>query len=170
MELVGETWLKIGVKMFTKPSQREVLRNRIFAGEALMAIWFGFENGVPTAVMSPEEFVPVRQQSYQWPKWGQYVETGGRSGEAVDMAPAEELMQHYRRWREATTIEAKEEIWHRILEINAEEVFTIGLIAAVPQPVVRSAALRNLPEKAIYNWDPGDHFGIYRTDCLWLEH
>ena len=112
----------------------------------------------------------MRQQSYQWPKWGQHFETSGRSGEAVDLAPAEELMEQYQRWLEATTIKAKEEIWHRILQINAEEVYTIGLIAAVPQPVVVSAALRNLPEKAIYNWDPGAHFGIYRTDCLWLEN
>ncbi len=170
LELVSESWRKAGVKLFTKPSQREVLRNRIFAGETLMAIWFGLENGVPTPVMSPEEFVPVHQQSYQWPKWGQYFETSGGTGEPVDMPAAEELLALYDRWQAAPGLEAKSEAWHRILEINAEQVYTIGLVAAVPQPVVATTALRNLPEKAIYNWDPGAHFGIYRTDCLWLEN
>ena len=32
---------------------REVLRNRIFSGEALMTIWYGIENGIPTADMEP---------------------------------------------------------------------------------------------------------------------
>lgn len=170
LELIGESWRKAGIKLFTKPSQREVLRNRIFSGETLMAIWFGLENGVPTPVMSPDEFVPVHQQSYQWPRWGQHFETSGNAGEAVDMPAAGELMALYNRWQAATSLEAKAEAWHRILEINAEQVYTIGLVAAVPQPVVATTALRNLPEKAVYNWDPGAHFGIYRPDCLWLEN
>ena len=35
------------------------------------------------------------------------------------------------------------------------------------QPIVLNARLRNVPEKAIYNWDPGAHFGIYRPDTFW---
>ena len=39
LELVESTWRDIGVKLFTKPLQREVFRNRIFSGKTLMAIW-----------------------------------------------------------------------------------------------------------------------------------
>jgi peptide/nickel transport system substrate-binding protein len=55
------------------------------------------------------------------------------------------------------------------LEINAEQVFTIGLIAGVLQPVVVSDALQNVPAKGIYNWDPGAHFGIYSPDTFWFD-
>ena len=61
-----------------------MLRNRIFAGETLMTIWFGLENGIPSADMSPYEFAPTSQQQYQWPKWGQYYETRGQAGEPPD--------------------------------------------------------------------------------------
>ena len=29
--------------------------------------------------------------------------------------------------------------------------------------------LRNVPEKGLYNWEPGAFFGIYRPDTFWFE-
>src|SRR3546814_5406428 len=74
LELIRDSWRQIGVKLFTKPLQREMLRNRIFSGETVMAISFGSENGIPTPLSSPQEFVPIHQMSLQWPMWGQYAE------------------------------------------------------------------------------------------------
>ncbi len=56
-----------------------------------------------------------------------------------------------------------------MLQIHADQVFTLGLIAGVPHPVVVNRALRNLPEEGLYNWDPGANFGIYHLDGLWFE-
>ena len=36
LELIHDSWLAAGIKLFTRPSQREVFRNRIFAGETLV--------------------------------------------------------------------------------------------------------------------------------------
>ena len=55
-----------------------------------------------------------------------------------------------------------------MLEINADQVFSIGLIAGTLQPVVVANRLRNVPEKGVYNWNPGAHFGVYRPDTFWL--
>jgi len=41
-------------------------------------------------------------------------------------------------------------------------------VAGVLQPVVVSDNLRNVPEKGIWNWDPGAFFGIYKPDQFWL--
>jgi peptide/nickel transport system substrate-binding protein len=38
----------------------------------------------------------------------------------------------------------------------------------VPQPIVVSNRLRNVPERAVYNFDPGSHFGMYKPDRFWL--
>src|SRR3546814_2689751 len=46
LELIGDNWAKIGVKLFAKPSQRDIVRNRIFSGEAMMSVWTGLENGL----------------------------------------------------------------------------------------------------------------------------
>jgi peptide/nickel transport system substrate-binding protein len=168
LELIHDTWLQAGIKLYSKPSQREVLRNRVFSGQTVMTMWFGLENGIPTAQMSPEELAPTSQQQLQWPKWGQFIETGGASGEEVDDPVAKELSVLIERWRTTTSIGVRAETWARMLSLQAQQVYTIGIVADVRQPVVVSNRLRNVPKEAIYNWDPGAFFGIYRPDAFWF--
>ncbi len=169
LELVKTSWRKIGVGLFTKPSDRTALRNRIFSGEANMVIWFGFENGVPTEAMSPADWVPVKQSGYEWPKWGQYRETKGEAGEPVDMEKPKALLAAFDDWRAATSNEARRKAWETILEINADQVYTIGFVGQVPQPVVADKDLANIPKVGVYNWEPGAQFGVYRTDSFFYN-
>ncbi len=169
LELIRETWREVGISVFTKPSQREVFRNRIFAGETLMSVWSGMENGIATPEMSPDGLAPTSQQQLQWPKWGQYYETSGRSGEKPDIAEAMELGRLNDAWRNSTSHEERERIWHKMLEIQSEQQFVIGVVSGVPQPVVRRNTLMNVPEKTFYSWDPGAHFGVHRPDTFWFK-
>ena len=168
LELVRDSWLKIGIKIFSKPSQRNVFRNRIFSGETAMSIWSGIENGLITANSSPAEFVPTSQQSLQWPKWGQYYETNGKAGERPTGEHIIHLLELYQRWKNTAAQKEKSEIWEKILKIHSDQIYSIGLVAAVLQPVVVSSRLKNVPLSAIYNWNPGAHFGIYKPDTFWF--
>ena len=168
LELITDSWAQAGIALYSKPSQREVFRNRVFSGQAQMGIGKGLENGLANAAMTPIALAPASQNNLQWPRWGQYVETRGQAGEPPAMAVAKELMALYKRWRDTPEREARREIWHRMLALHAEHVLTIGLIAGIPQPIVASRRLRNIPEKGLYNWDPGAFFGIYRPDSFWL--
>jgi len=60
-------------------------------------------------------------------------------------------------------------IWHRMLSIHADQVYSIGVVSGVQQPVVVKHGLKNVPEDGIYNWDPGAHFGIYHPDTFWFD-
>jgi peptide/nickel transport system substrate-binding protein len=168
LRLIADSWERLGISLFIKVEQREVFRNRIFAGETLMSVWTGLENGVPTALSLPSELAPVSQQHLQWPKWGQNFETQGQAGEPVDMPEARALMGLYMDWRRAVAPEEKERLWRAMLKIHADQVFSIGTVAEVPQPVVVSERLRNVPVEALYSWDPGAHLGVYRPDCFWF--
>lgn len=170
LELVSESWTKLGIKIHAKPSQREVLRNRIFAGETLMSISYGLENGIPTADMSPWEFAPTSQfDQYQWPKWGQHWETKGKAGEAPDMPEAKQLISLFQAWQVASSSGEREAIWHDMLKIYNDQVYSIGLASGVLQPIVVQSSLRNVPAEGVYNWEPGAHFGIYRPDTFWFD-
>ena len=169
LELVGWTWKEVGIKLFSKPLQREVFRNRIYSGQTVVSVWGGLENGLPLPDMSPHELAPTSREQYQWPRWGQHYETAGESGEPPELAPATKLAELTRRWMSAPETDARRAIWERMLRIRADEVFSIGIVAGVPQPVVVDTRLRNVPEEGIYNWDPGAHFGIYRPDTFWFE-
>jgi peptide/nickel transport system substrate-binding protein len=169
LEMIRETWREVGIKLFPKPSQREVLRNRVFSGEALMSVWSGIENGIAGPNVSPEELAPTSQQQLHWPKFGQFFETSGKAGEAPDIPEVAELLKLNNAWRGAPNREERAKIWHRMLQIHSEQLFTIGVVNGVSQPVVVRNSLRNVPEKGIYNWDPGAFFGIYHPDTFWFS-
>ena len=169
LELIGENWRKIGVMLHTKPSQREVFRERVFSGDAMMAMFNGIDNGTPTADMSPEHFAPTHQNQLQWPKWGQYAESNGGVGESPDIPQAQRLLELYHDWSRSKTTEERSEIWHEILDIHAQQVFSIGLICGVPQPIVVNNRLQNVPEQASYGWEPTAYFGVYKPDTFWFK-
>ena len=133
-----------------------------------MSVWSGLENAVPTPDLSPNELAPTKQMQLQWPKWGQYFESGGKAGETPDIPEVARLAELNKAWITAVGREAKEKIWSEMLSIHADQAFTIGLVAGVPQPVVVNNTLRNVPEIGLYNWDPGAHFGIHRLDTFWF--
>ncbi|MDH3231881.1 MAG: ABC transporter substrate-binding protein [Alphaproteobacteria bacterium] len=168
LSLVEDTWRKIGIRMFRKIYRREVLRRRVFSGETMMSMWSGLENGLPTPMMSPEELAPTRQIHLQWPKWGQYRETGGKVGDKIDMPLPIKLYELNHKWELAKSAEERRRIWHQMLAIFTDQVYTIGTVAGVEQPVVVAPRLRNVPTKGVYNWDPGAHFGIYEPDRFWF--
>ena len=169
LQLIRDTWEKVGIHLFAKPSQRELFRKRIFSGDTLMSISEGYDNGVPVSNVSPAELAPTEQVQLQWPKWGDYYESGGKVGEAPDLPEAKELLALNEEWETTSDDAARAEIWRHMLEINAEQQFSIGIVAGVPQPVVVSNHLVNVPAKGIYVWEPSAHFGIYRPETFWLD-
>jgi peptide/nickel transport system substrate-binding protein len=169
LELVHDSWLQVGIKIYTKPLQREVLRNRVFAGTTLISVWFGLENGIPTAGTSPDELAPTNQEQFQWPKWGQYYQTNGKAGEQIDMAIPQRLASLNQSWVIAEEDDARRVIWEEMIDLYTDQVFSIGLASGVRQPVVVSNRLHNVPTDGIYNWDPGAHFGIYQPDTFWFD-
>jgi peptide/nickel transport system substrate-binding protein len=169
LELIRDSWRKIGVALFTRPSQREVFRQRIFSGQSIMSTWSGLNNGIPSAEMSPEELAPLKQDQLEWPQWGNHVESKGKGGEPPALPEARELLALFEAWRRAETNTERDRIWRRMLEIHAEQQFTIGTVTGNLQPVVVSGVLRNVPAEGLYNWDPGAYFGMYRPDTFWLD-
>jgi peptide/nickel transport system substrate-binding protein len=169
LELIRDDWADIGVRLFTKPSVRDVFRDRIFSGASVMSVWTGLDDGLPTPDTAPVELAPVQQQSYEWPKWGQYWETAGASGEAPDMPKPKELLDLLALWRGAADSSTRQAIWERMLGIFTDQVFTIGTVADAPWPIVVSNKLHNVPKDAVWGFSPGAYFGIYRPDLFWLE-
>ncbi|WP_421870100.1 ABC transporter substrate-binding protein [Motiliproteus sp.] len=167
LELIHDSWMQIGVKIHTKPTEREVFRNRIFAGEALMSVWTGLPNAIPSSDMSPAELAPTTQQQLQWSQWGKHYETG--QGEAPVLPEAQRLLELNNAWRQATNAEQRTQIWQQMLDIYSDQVYSIGTVARVLQPIVIRSDLRNVPAEGLWNWEPNSYFGVYRPDRFWLD-
>ena len=155
--------------MFSRPSQREVFRKRVFSGKSMMSVWSGLSNGIPTPDMSPGELAPTTQEQLQWPMWGQYYEQNRKGGEAPTSADVLELVRLFDEWRNSSSVAEREKIWLRMLAINADAVYTIGIVTRALQPMVVRDNLRNVPVEGVYSWDPGAYLGMYHPDTFWLE-
>ena len=80
-----------------------------------------------------------------------------------------ELLELFDAWRGAGSTEERRKIWDAILALYSDQVYSIGLISGVMQPVAARTNLRNLPTEAVYNWEPGAQLGIDRPDTFWFD-
>lgn len=168
LQLIAQHYRAIGIKLVVKPSDRTAMRTRAYSGEAMMTAWSGWDTGIPTPEMSPDELAPTRQDMLIWPKWGNHYETRGKAGEPVDVPVAQELLKLDAAWNAAKTSAERKAAWDKMLAIHAEQQFIIGTVSGVMQPVVVRANLRNVPQKGVFSWDPGAQFGMYRMDEFWF--
>jgi peptide/nickel transport system substrate-binding protein len=168
LHLIGEMWKKIGIKMLTKPQTRENFRLRAFSGEAVMTAFAGVVTAVPTANTSPKEFAPTMQGGLQWSRWGMFIESKGRQGEKCDMEAACKLLDYVKEWEQSPNEADQRKAWEKILASSADEVFSIGTVNGIRQPVVVGPKVRNVPKEGYYAWDPGGYIGLYQPDTFWV--
>jgi peptide/nickel transport system substrate-binding protein len=169
LTLIAEFWREIGVKLFVKPQDRTVMRNRVYSGLSVMVASQGLDLAIPTASMPPTELAPTRQDTYSWAKWGQAFETKGQNGEPVDMPEAKRLLELYREWMSTGDVAVQERVWREMLENHAENQWSIGTVAGALQPIVVRNGIRNVPEKAYFSWEPTALLGIYRIDEFYWD-
>ena len=169
MQIIRDTWRELGVEMVMRPLDRDNLRRSVYSGTTMAAVWFGWDNGLPTANTSPDYLAPTQQEFFAWPKWGQFYQTGGKAGEEPDMEEAKRLMTYAEQWVTADGEKERTKLWKHMLDIHADQLYGIGIVAETPQPIVVSKRLRNVPEKVMWAWQPGAQFGVHRPDEFYFQ-
>lgn len=167
LELITDHWQSIGISLFIKTSQRDVFRSRAMGGTIMMSMWSGLDNGVPTADMNPSELAPTTDDQLQWPVWGMYYLSNGMKGHPPELPEAAQLVDLLHQWRQTTDMEQRAEVWHKMLAIYTQQVFSIGIVNATRQPILRSAHLRNVPEEGLFGFTPTSFLGVYMPDSFW---
>jgi peptide/nickel transport system substrate-binding protein len=168
LKLIADQWKRVGIRLLVKLQTFENFWVRLASGEAMMTVYGGLFTAVPTPDTSPREFAPTMQGGLQWPKWGMYVASKGKQGEPCDLPEACQLLDDVKAWESAADETGRRRAWETILQTTADQVFTIGTVTGVRQPVVVGQKIRNVPKEAFYGWDPGGYFGLYRPDTFWV--
>lgn len=169
LQLVSQHYRAVGIKLVVKPSDRTIMRNRAYSGDAVMTGQSGWDTGIPTAEMSPDELAPTRQDTLIWPKWGNFFETGGKAGLAPDLPDAKILLTLNAQWNSAKSPAERRAIWDKMLTIHSDQQFIIGTVSGVMQPIAVKTTLMNVPASGVFSWDPGAQFGMYRMDEFWFS-
>jgi peptide/nickel transport system substrate-binding protein len=168
VELLADGFRAIGIRLFYRSAQRELFRRRVLIGETVLSLWQGMDNGLAGPDVEPDAFAPTNRGQYQWPRFGQFIETSGRSGDPIDIPEVMELHKLHKAWQRSIDREERTRIWRRMLQIHADQVFSIGIVNSTLQPIVASRRLRNVPDEGWYSFEPGAFLGMYRPDAFWL--
>jgi peptide/nickel transport system substrate-binding protein len=72
-------------------------------------------------------------------------------------------------WGATAQFDEREAVWHQMLSLYTQQVFSIGLINSTLQPILKSAKLQNVPEQGLYGFDPTSYLGIYMPDSFWFK-
>jgi peptide/nickel transport system substrate-binding protein len=97
-----------------------------------------------------------------------YIQSKTKQGEKCDMQEACQLLDYLREWETTADPTVRRKAWDKILEINADEVFSIGTVNGIRQPIVVGPKVRNVPKEGYWAWDPGGYIGLYKPDTFWL--
>ncbi len=170
LQLITDHWQELGLKVFTRATQRDIFRSRLKAGTTMMSVWSGLDNAIPQPSMPPQELAPSNDAQTQWPQWGLYGMTGGKSGTEPDLPSAKRLLSLLREWQLSRDDETRERIWNDMLKIYTDEVFSIGTVNSTLQPIVVNKKLRNVPREEVYSFQPGSYFGVFMVDTFWFEN
>jgi peptide/nickel transport system substrate-binding protein len=164
LELITEFWREVGVSLLIKPQEPGVLRLRSSAGRTVMVAGPGLDNAIPTAKMSPAELAPVFSQNYSWPLWGntpRRVASGAKRW--ICPMPSDCSTSTFNGWQRAM-LPGRPKSGRRCWPSTPRNVFSIGTVTCELQPIVASKRLHNVPDKALFAFEPTSYFGVYRID------
>ena len=153
-ELVAEHWAAIGVEAILKEEGRRLVNERVAANQISFSLAHGFgSNDLHFESGRMQWFVPT---SVGWAnpwavEWGRWYQTGGAEGEEP---PAE--IQELQRLRDQFLIEPDEaeriRIGKQILQSQADNLWTIGTVRLIPQPLVIKNSVGNFPERGLWGY------------------
>ncbi|MCJ2133841.1 ABC transporter substrate-binding protein [Methylobacterium sp. J-026] len=169
LQLITEFWREVGIRLIAKPQERTNLHRRSIGGLTVMVAAQGLDLAVPTAIMPPTELSPAQPEHYSWPAWSLSAESHGKSGEPCDVADVQRLLDLDRQWRDTTDAGTQATIWREMLMNHARNTWVIGTVAGALQPVVGAARLINLPQRALYSWEPTAMIGVQRLDEMFWD-
>ena len=92
----------------------------------------------------------------------------GRRGLLRMVSRRRKLLDYLKEWETSADAAGRRKAWDKILATNADEVFSIGTVNGIRQPIVVGPKVRNVPKEGYYAWDPGGYIGLYQPDTFWI--
>ena len=150
IELVVEYWKAIGVEIRWKSITRTLLTQRILANEMPMSLWHGDETMDTLFLRRPKFFAPINGDENTWGVlWGLWYATAGEQGEEPP-----QIIKDLYTWLDEYMFTDSDEAARKVLESQAENVWTIGTVGMAPHPLFVRNNLRNVYEAGgFWTWD-----------------
>jgi peptide/nickel transport system substrate-binding protein len=149
IELARENWIAIGLQPEIKSMDRALFWERAIGNQVQMAVW-GMDRGLEPFV-DPIYLLPFDNRSWWAPNWGVWYHEAGASGEEPT-GLAREAQVLYDEFKATVDNTRQVEIGKQIVQMHAENAWTIGTVGMTPSIVVVKNTFRNVPEETTTDW------------------
>ncbi len=149
IELVADHWRKVGIDTEVKDMARPLWQQRIHGKLHDVTVWSSSDEQIP--LLAPRWLVPVSRDAFHAVGYGHWFNTDGKGGEV----PPPEMQEAMAAFREIERTSDKREqirLFQKILKLNEENLWTIGLIGEVPVIFVVKNSFRNVPDNSVTGW------------------
>ena len=165
IELVVEYWGDIGIKAAANHTERSAYRARRNANETQINVW---EMGFMMYPSNPVFLIPSSSGSDFGPDLGVWYNTGGAEGQEPPEA-IKEALSAYDQIKQTPDTEQKNELFHRILELQAENIWVLGMVGGVKETLIVKNHLRNVPDVSIFDSLVGRYIGLTAAEQYFIR-
>jgi peptide/nickel transport system substrate-binding protein len=151
--LLEEYWKAIGVKIVLKQHEPGIWWEKLNANEIQLTMW-GIDsfNDYSIQIMGPWIIPGTSYGGFTWHAvlWQQWVLSDGKEGEE----PPEEVKTMRDLWlklRASTDEEEITQLGKEIFQIQADNLFVLGVVGNIKQPAVVKNNLKNFPKEAVWS-------------------
>lgn len=149
LELISQWWNEVGVRTEVESMTRDAYWPRAGANEVMVATWTTDRGLVP--MVDPIYQFPFDERSWMAPAMGIWYKTGGADGiePSAELRQAMDLYDEYK----ATIDPARQtEICKAIVRMATENLWTLGTVGMVPNPVVVKNNFMNVSDSHTADW------------------
>jgi len=162
LNMIRDDYEAIGIELIVKPEAASLWSERFNAGLHQLTGW-------PMGKPATETGLDATKQGNRWcPLWGLWYQTGGEQGEE----PPPHIKELQDTWSEIlrTVDEERQiELYHKILQANAENVWGIGVVGPVPKPIIKKKWLHNVKKDGVWSYHHGKFIGCTEVYQLFIE-
>lgn len=149
LELIAQWWNDIGVRTEVEVMTRDAFWPRQGANESMVSTWTTDRGLVP--MVDPIYQFPFDERSWMAPAYGIYYKTNGEQG--IEPTPEfQALMDLYDEYRTSIDPARQVEICQQIVRTSTENLWTIGTVGLVPNPVVVKNNFMNVSPSHTADW------------------
>jgi peptide/nickel transport system substrate-binding protein len=154
LELISGWWGDVGISASVKAEDDSLFSTRLNGNEQDANADFAGPGFLP--VLNPGRQIPVSSDCRWAPLWGTWYATGGEAGEE----PPDAVKTQLALYDELLTVAGADEqrnLWLQIMDIQAEELYHMGICDRAAVPIVVTNRMKNVPESGWdLDWDRGN--------------
>jgi len=160
VQFVVDDWNEAGIRVVPRERQRNLWDVERIGLQHDINVWIG--NGEHYPIIQPRCFAPVRdcyfaQANVKWYMKGGMIGSEESKGSGIEAlspdSPLYKALEYYQYACETSDLDEQVKRFQPILDIAAENVWTISICNTPPVLCVVQNGMRNIPETAVYSWD-----------------